>query len=160
MCIRDRLTLPFKYKIWTTTNVINLGQSKIEDNSAVVNSSKPSLYCYTNHIFRFHNTLEFSLTAWGYTPQQLGVFDRSGLITMDAAISKTFFKQWDCTLSFDDIFRKMNFKDNFTINKVSTKGIYYTDSHLISVSIKYSFGKIKNSEFKEKSIDENSGRIK
>lgn len=154
------LTLPFKYKIWKTTNVINLGQSKIEDNSAVVNSSKPSLYAYTNHIFSFHNTVELSFTAWGYTPQQLGVFDRSGLITMDAAISKTFFKQWDCTLSFDDIFRKMNFKDNFTINKVSTKGIYYTDSHLISVSIKYSFGKIKNSEFKEKSVDENSGRIK
>jgi hypothetical protein len=154
------VTLPFKYKFWTTTNVINLGQSKIEDKSAVVNSSKPSVYCYTNHVFSFPKSIELSVTAWGYTPQQLGVFNRSGLITMDAAISKTFFKQWDCTLSFDDIFRKMNFKDTFTINKVVTKGAYYTDSHLISVSIKYSFGKIKNSEFKEKSVDENSGRIK
>jgi len=154
------VTLPFTYKFWTTTNVLNLGQTKIEDQAAVVNTSKPSLYCYTNHIFTLAKKTELSFTAWGYTSQKLGVFDRKGIITMDAAITKTFFQQWDCTLSYNDIFRKMNFTDNFTMNNITTQGKYYTDSHLISLAIKYSFGKIKKSEFKEKAIDENSGRIK
>ncbi|WP_333600393.1 outer membrane beta-barrel family protein [Flavobacterium sp.] len=152
--------LSFKYKCWTTTNVLNLGQTKIEDKSAVVNTSKPSLYCYSNHIFALPKKIEVSITAWGYTPQQLGVFNRGGLVTMDAAVSKTFFKQLDCSLSWNDIFSKMNFKDNFTINNVAAKGRYYSDSHLVALSIKYSFGKIKKSEFKEKNIDENSGRIR
>ncbi len=154
------LTVPFKYKFWSNTNVINVGQTKIEDQMAVVNASKPSLYVYSNHVFSLPKKIELSITGWGYTPQKLGVFQRSGLITMEAAISKTFFKQLDCTVSVNDIFRKMNFKDDFTINNVSAKGKYYTDSHLVAFSIKYSFGKIKKSEFVEKNIDENSGRIK
>jgi hypothetical protein len=54
----------------------------------------------------------------------------------------------------------MKFHENFAINNISAKGIYYTDSNLVSFSIKYSFGKIKETEFKEKSIDENSSRIR
>ncbi len=57
-------------------------------------------------------------------------------------------------------FTTSNDKGDFTINNVSAKGKYYTDSHVVSFSVKYSFGKIKKSEFVEKSIDENSGRIK
>lgn len=153
-------TLPFAYKWWANTNVINLGHTKIADSRAVVNQSAPSLYVYSNHVVSLPKKTEISFTAWGYTDQQLGVFKRSGLITMDAAISKTFFKQLDCTLSINDIFRKMNFTDDFTINNVSAKGRYYTDSHAVSISLRYSFGKIKKSEFKEKDVDENSGRIK
>lgn len=154
------LTLPFKYKLWTNTNVINLGKTKIEDQSAVTQELKPSLYVYTNHIFSLPKKVTMSFTAWGFTPQKLGVFQRSGLITMDASVSKTFFKQLDCVLSVNDIFKKMNFKDDFTINNVSAKGKYYTDAHAVSLSIKYSFGKIKKSAFVEKNSDENSGRIK
>jgi hypothetical protein len=154
------LTLPFKYKLWTNTTVLNVGKTKIEDQSAVAQESNPSLYVYSNHIFSLPKKVTLSFTAWGFTPQELGIFKRSGLITMDAAVSKTFFKQLDCVLSVNDIFRKMNFKDEITINDVSAKGKYFTDTHAISLSIKYSFGKIKKSAFVEKNIDENSGRIK
>ncbi len=154
------LTLPFKYKLWKNTNVINVGKTKVEDQQAEVQESKPSLYVYSNHIFSLPKKVELSFTAWGYTPQKLGIFQKSGLVTMDDAVSKTFFEQLDCTISVSDIFRKMNFKDDFTINNVSAKGKYYTDSHAVSFSVKYSFGKIKKSEFVEKSIDENSGRIR
>jgi hypothetical protein len=140
--------------------VINVGKTKIEDQLAEVKESKPSLYVYSNHVFSLPKKIELSITGWGYTPQKLGIFQRSGLFTMDAAVSKTFFKMLDCTLSVNDIFRKMNFKDDFTINNVSAKGKYYTDAHAVSFSVKYSFGKIKKSTFIEKNIDENSGRIK
>lgn len=153
------LTLPFKYKWWTNTNVLNLGQTKIEDKNAVVSESAPSFYAYSNHVLSLPKKIELSFTAWGYTNQKLGVFERSGLITIDFAVSKKFFKQFDCTLSVNDIFKKMNFTDDFTTNNVTAKGNYFTDSHAVSFSVKYSFGQIKKSEFIEKNKEEN-GRMK
>jgi hypothetical protein len=153
-------TVPFKYKFWTATNTLNFALSKIEDGQAIVNDVKPYLYYYSNHLFRLPKEIEVSVTGWGLTKQQQGVFERSALFTMDFAISKTLFKHFDCAISYNDIFKQMKFNENFTINTISAKGIYYTDSNLVSVSVKYSFGKIKNPEFKEKNIDENSSRIR
>jgi len=79
---------------------------------------------------------------------------------MDFAVSKKLFKNLDCTISYNDIFRQIKYREYFTINGVSAKGIYYTDANLVSFSLKYTFGKIKNSEYKEKTVDENSGRIR
>jgi hypothetical protein len=154
------LTIPFKYKFWSNTNVLSLSQNKVEDKSAVVNESKPNLYLYTNHVFTLPTKTELSITGWGLTKQKLGIYEGNAVFVVNAAVSKTFFKQLDCTLSWDDIFRKMNFNNQFTINNISAKGKYYTDAHAVSFSVKYSFGKIKKSAFVEKSIDENSGRIK
>lgn len=152
-------TIPFKHKFWSTINVVNFGYTKIEDSTALTMETKPSVYIYSNHIFSLPKEIELSLTGWGYTKQKLGIFERSGLVTFDAAVSKKFFKVLDCALSWSDIFRKMNYRGDFTINNVAARGIYYTDSSVISLSVKYSFGKIKKSEFKERSVDENSGRI-
>jgi len=153
-------TLPFKYKFWTTTNTVSGILNKVEDQQSVVNASKPYLYYYSNHIFKLPKKIEMALTGWGLTHRQEGIFERNALFTMDFAVSKTFFKTLDCTLSYNDIFRQIKYRENFTINGVSAKGIYYTDANLVSFSVKYAFGKIKNSEYKEKSVDENSGRIR
>lgn len=157
--ISIEVNIPFKYKIWTTTNVLNVGYIKIEDSTALTMETKPSVYIYSNHIFSLPKEIELSITSWGYTKQKLGIFERSGLVTFDAAVTKKFFKQFDCALSWSDIFKKMNYRGDFTINNVAARGIYYTDSSVISLSVKYSFGKIKKSEYKERSVDENSGRI-
>jgi hypothetical protein len=101
-----------------------------------------------------------SLTGWGLTKQQQGIFERSAFFTMDFAVSKTVFKHFDCTIRYEDIFKQVKFKENFTVNGIAAKGMYYTDSNLISFSVKYSFGKIKNTEFNERSIDENTERIR
>ena len=152
--------IPFKHKCWTTTNTLNFALSKIEDKQAMLNEVKPYLYYYSNHSFKLSKGIEFALTGWGLTRQQQGVFERSALFTMDFAVSKTLFKHFDCAINYNDIFRQMKFYENFTINNISAKGIYYADSNLVSFSVKYSFGKIKNPEFKEKNIDENSSRIR
>jgi hypothetical protein len=153
-------TVPFKHNFWNATNILNFSLSKIEDKQAIVNDVKPYLYYYSNHSFKLPKEIQLSLTAWGLTRQQQGVFERSALFTIDFAISKTLFKHLDCTISYNDIFKQMKFHENFTVNNITAKGIYYTDSNLVSLSVKYSFGKIKNIEFKEKNIDENSSRIR
>ncbi|MDI9309600.1 MAG: outer membrane beta-barrel family protein [Limnohabitans sp.] len=153
-------TLPFQYKKWSSTTILSGILNKVEDKLSVVNQSKPYLYFYSNHIFKLPKEVEFSLTTWGLTSRKEGVFDRNGLVTFDLAISKTFFKQFDCTLSYNDIFRKVTYNENFTINNISSKGVYYTDSNLFSIAIKYTFGKINKEEFRSKEVDENARRIR
>jgi hypothetical protein len=154
------LTLPFKYKFWNTTNVFIAGLNSIEDKSAIVNSAKPNLYYYSNHIFTLPKKMELYFTAWGITKQQLGIFERTPIFTMNAAFSKTFHKNLICSISWNDILKKITIRENFVINEVSSKGVYFTDSHSVLLTVKYSFGQIKKSDYKEKSVDDNSGRIK
>lgn len=153
-------TIPFKYKFWTSNNTINGIINTIEDKVSVVNPSKPYLYFYSNNIFRLPKAIELILTSWGITKRTEGVFERNGLITFDMAVSKTLFKNLNCTLSYNDIFRKVKFNENFSSNNITSKGVFYTDLHLLSIAMRYSFGKIKKQEFKERAIDENSSRIR
>lgn len=154
------LTAPFKYRNWSSTNSLSCTWNKIEDDSALFRASKPYLYYYSNNEFKLPKGYTILLTGWGLTEQKEGVFERNAKFIMDFAISKTFFTNWNCTLSYNDIFRNMIYEENFTINNISSKAYYLVDSHEFSITIKYSFGKIKSTEFKEKSIDDNSNRIR
>ena len=102
-----------------------------------------------------------STTVWGITTQYEGVYERrQPEFIMDLAISKTFFKKWDCTFGFNDVFKSFVYKEKFTINNISSKSNYLSDTHEISFGIRYSFGKIKKSEFNEKNINEDENRIR
>ncbi|AIJ37883.1 outer membrane beta-barrel family protein [Flavobacterium psychrophilum] len=148
--------IPFTYKFWTVNNSLSFILNKIEDKLALQKESKPYMYYYSNHVFKLPKEYTISTTVWGLTTQHEGVFERKQPnFLIDLAISKKFLKQWDCTLSFNDIFKNFVYKENFTVNKVSSKSHYLSDTHEISLAIRYSFGKIKDSEFKEKSINEN-----
>ncbi|HEU4790626.1 MAG TPA: outer membrane beta-barrel family protein [Flavobacterium sp.] len=153
-------TLPFTYKIWTSTNSLSFILNKIEDDSAQFMASKPYLYYYSNNEFKFPKGYTFSLTTWGLTKQREGVFERKAMFIMDLGISKTFFTNWNCTLSYNDIFSNTIYEERFTINDISSKARYLVDAHEFSIAVKYSFGKIKSAEFKEKNIDDNSNRIR
>ncbi len=154
-------TIPFKYKIWTINNSFSVYLNKIQDETAIQKSSKPYFYYYSNNSFSLPKDYTFLVNIWGLTTQKEGVFERmQPNFMLDLAISKTFFKNWDFTLSFNDVFKTMVYKENFTINNISSKSNYLADTHEISFGIKYSFGKIKNSQFKEKNIDENESRIR
>jgi hypothetical protein len=153
-------TIPFTYKFWTVNNSLIFILNKIKDDAAVLNQSKPYLYYYSNNTFKLPAEYTFSLTFWGLTTQNEGVYERrQPNFLMDLALSKTFFKNWNCTLSFNDVFKNMVYKENFTINKINSTSNYLSDTHEIALSVKYSFGKIKATEFKEKSINEDEKRI-
>lgn len=153
-------TLPFRHKFWNSMNSFNFIFNKIQDKSAVYNEPKPYLYYYSNHIIKLPAAFNFSATGWGFTERKEGVFKRNPLFILDLSLSKTLFKNFDCTLSFNDVFRNMTFNEDFTINNIASKGIYYTDAREISFSLRYQLGKIKDSNYKERDIDENSSRIK
>ncbi len=154
-------TIPFTYKFWTVNNSLSFILNKIEDKLAIQNTTKPYLYYYTNHVFKLPKDYTVSTTVWGLTTQYEGVYERrQPEFIMDLAISKTFFKKWDCTCGFNDVFKNFVYKENFTINKISSKSNYLSDTHEISFGIRYSFGKMKNSEFNEKNINDDENRIR
>jgi hypothetical protein len=154
------MTLPFTYKFLTSTNSLLLIKNKIEDDSAIFQTSRPYLYYYSNQEFKLPKGYVFALNFWGTTVQKEGVFERNSKFVMDMYFSKTFFKNWNCTLSYNDIFRNTIFKEQFTVNTIHSKSRYLVDSNEVSIAIKYTFGKIKDTQFKEKNIDENQNRIR
>ncbi|MBF4518437.1 TonB-dependent receptor [Flavobacterium sp. ANB] len=153
-------TLPFTYKFWTTTNSLVFILEKIEDESAVVLASKPYLYYTSNNEFKLPKEYSFILNFWGLTEQNTGIFKTNPRFKVDMAVSKTFLKKWNCTLSCNNVFKNSIETEKFTINNINSKARYVVDNHEISFSIRYSFGKIKETEFKEKNADENSNRIR
>ena len=151
-------TLPFTYKLWTTTNSLIFIKNTIEDDSALFLDSKPYLYYSSNNEFKFKKQYTFALFFWGSTKTMEGVFERKANFVMDMSLSKTL-KNWNFTLSCNDVFRSTIYAEKFTFNSINSKSKYWVDAHEISLAIRYSFGKVKGAEFKEKNIDENSNRI-
>lgn len=54
----------------------------------------------------------------------------------------------------------MTFTNKFTINNINTVGNYHGDVREIALSLKFSFGRMMNSAYKEKQADDNFRRIR
>jgi hypothetical protein len=153
-------TLPFTYKFWTTTNSLIFVKSKVEDDTALLHPSKPYLYYYSNNIFKLPKDFSFVFSFWGTTKQNDGIFERKANFVVDMSLAKTFGKNWSCTLNYNDIFKATSYTDTFTVNNVHSKFKYLVDANEISIAVRYSFGKIKDSEYKQKSVNESESRIR
>jgi len=152
--------LPFSSGFWSSNNTVSLILNKIEDTSAVIGDAKPYAYYYSNHVFKLKNELQFSLTGWGLTSRNEGVFQRNSYFQLDLAASKTFFKNLSCTVNYNNVFRNRTFTENFEVSNVRSNAIFFVDNCEFSIAIRYTLGKIKDSIYKEKEVNENSGRIK
>ncbi|KAF2511540.1 outer membrane beta-barrel protein [Flavobacterium zhairuonense] len=153
-------TLPFTYKFWTATNSLVFIKSKVEDNSALMHISKPYLYYYSNNSFKLPKNFTYVFSFWGTTAQNDGIFERKANFVLDMSLNKTFGKNWNCALNFNDVFRQTIYSESFAVNNVSSGSRYLVDAHEVSIAVRYSFGKIKDSKYKEKTVDENENRVR
>jgi len=153
------LVVPLKYKFWNSTTVVDFVSKRISDKNAIEFKASPYLYIYSNHQFKIDNTFSASLSGWGYTKHKEGIYKRNGVFAVNASLTKKFLKKIDATLSFNDVFKSLRFKEAYNVNNVRANTIFFTDANEISISIKYSFGKLKESSYKNKNVDENLNRI-
>lgn len=151
--------LPFSYKFWSTTNSLVFYTEKVEDKAAVSMNSKPYIYYYSNNEFDLTDGYRFVLGWWGATKQYKGIYERGANFIMDMSVAKTY-KTWSFALNFNDVFRSTVYKEQLMINDVNSKSKYLVDAREISIAVRYTFGKIKESEFREKSVNENENRIR
>jgi hypothetical protein len=153
-------TLPFTYNFWTTTNSLIFILEKIEDKSAAFLASKPYFYYTSNNEFKLPKEYSLVFNFWGLTKQYTGIFETNPRFIVDMAVSKRFSNNWTYTLSCNNVFKNNIETEKFTINSINSKARYVVDNHEISMAIKYSFGKVKETEFKEKNNEENQDRIR
>lgn len=152
-------TLPFSHKIWSSTTILSFILNKIEDASALIGNSKPYLYYYSNQAFTFKKDWTLWATGYGLTRRSEGVFKRNAFFMMNVGVSKAY-KSLSFTLSFNDIFKGSTFTENFKVNNVQSNAVFFGDNRECSITLRYTFGKLKDSAYKEKEVNENSGRIK
>jgi hypothetical protein len=153
------ITIPYTKGIWTSNSTITLYYNQLKDSSALLSSAKPFLYAYTNHQFKIAKDTTLVLGAWAMGKRQEGIFQRKGMVFLETSISKTFFKNWDCTLRFNDITRGTNFAERYAIDGVIADGIYFSDLKEVALSLKYRFGNTDKAKFKNRDVDENLNRI-
>ncbi len=153
------LTIPYKTKIWTSTNSFTGILNKVKDPAAVIDKAKPYLYLYSNNEFKLPAGYTLMISGWGTTKRDEGIFKRNAMYAIDTAVSKKFFKNLSTTLSFNSILSTQEAKENFIVNNIVSKGVYFADVREISLSLKYAFGNIKDSRYKNKEVNENLNRI-
>ncbi|HEY0176945.1 MAG TPA: outer membrane beta-barrel family protein, partial [Pedobacter sp.] len=153
-------TVPFKYKGWTSTNTLVATKDQITDPAAITGKSAPYLYFYSNNQFKLPGGYDFMVSGWGITKRNEGIFERNAMAAIDTTITKTFFKKLTCSLSYNSIISTGQAKENFNVNDVVSRGVYYLNNREVAMSLKYAFGKLKDSKYKNRDVNDDLNRIK
>ena len=152
------LDVPFEYKILTSQNSLSLNYSKTEDNLAVVNQSTPYLYLYTNNTIKLGKGFNFLLDGSWITKRTQGIYEYNEMVLINLGLTKSI-SNFDFTLRYNDVFNQNTYIQKLSYDKIITRGSFYGNTPTFSVGIKYNFGKVSNSEYKEKQINETLDRI-
>ena len=152
------LDVPFEYKIITSQNSLSLNYSKTEDSLAVVNPSTPYLYLYTNNTIKLGKGFNFLLDGTWITKRTQGIYEYNEMVLINLGLTKSV-SNFDFTLRYNDVFNQNTYIQKLSYNKIITKGSFYGNTPTFSVGIKYNFGKISNSEYREKQINQTVDRI-
>lgn len=152
------LDVPFEYKILSSQNSLSLNYSKTEDSLAIVNKSTPYLYLYTSNTIKLGKGFNFLLDGSWITKRTQGLYEYNEMLLVNLGLTKSI-SNFDFTLRYNDIFKQNVFIQQFSYEKIVTKGTFYGNTPVFSVGIKYNFGKVSNSEYKEKQINETMNRI-
>ena len=152
-------TLPFKFRFWSSDNVVSCNVSKFDDKSATFGATNPYLYYYSNQTVNLKKDWTISIGGWGLTNRSEGIFKRDAMFVLDSSISKKY-NNWSCTLSYKNIFKGGAYREKIQNNFINSQAAFFVDTYELSVALKYTFGKFTNSRFKEKAVDENGNRVR
>jgi hypothetical protein len=156
-----KLIYPIAFtNFWSASSTVSLNYLKIDDRIIQTNSTSPFLYYFSRHQFKLPGKISLALTGWGYTERNTGLNQKNAIFVMNMSASKTFFKKYNFTVGFNDIFRNMNFRDFAVLNGVSSTTNFIVDAREIFFSLKYSFGNIGKMSFKNKKANNDDKRIR
>jgi hypothetical protein len=118
------------------------------------------MYFYSSNEFKLPANFTFTVSGWAVTRSYQGAFERNALFSVDTSLSKKIYKNLNCNVRFSNMFGSINAKEAFAIHDVAANGIFYDNSREFSVGVKYSLGKLKETRFKNKDVDESGNRVK
>ena len=153
------LDIPFEYKFWSTQISLSLIYNKILDQKAIFKDSTPYLYLYSSHNFKLGKGYEFMIDGYWLTKRNEGIYQRNAQIITNLGLSKTY-KNFDFTIRYNDIFKQMKFSEILNYDKISSKNLFLVDNQELSITVKYNFGRLNKSIYKENKVNENDSRIR
>ena len=154
-----KVSYPFKYKFWTSSNTATFSYSLINDESILKREASPYLYFYTNQQFKINNLSSFNLNGWLLSNRKDGIFNRQEVFTINAVFTTKLFSKLDVTVSANDIFNTMEFRENYVLQNLHVSSLFFTDVNEYAISLRYVFGNIKDSNYKNKSVDDELNRM-
>lgn len=153
------LSIPVSYKAITSTNQVIANLIEVRDGRANATKTRPFYYFYSYNQLRLPRNYTFVISGWVTTAQYEGIFETNSKYALDLTLSKVFFKKLTCSINAFDIFRSLNNIESYTINNIYVSTTYIENVKEFSLSVKYSFGKIKDVRFKNKEVNESSNRL-
>ncbi|MGK0363412.1 MAG: hypothetical protein ACI85O_000457 [Saprospiraceae bacterium] len=151
---------PIRYKFLTSTNTAAVLLTTIEDPRAeLLSVSEPYFYLYSNNQFKIAKKTSVGFNIWAVTRQKQGVVSMEPMMRFGLFVSTTLFEKLQVSLNWNDIFRGGIWENRTQINDISNRTTYFGDSRSFALSLKYSFGKILKSTYKNEDVDDNLRRI-
>ncbi|MGS0748312.1 TonB-dependent receptor domain-containing protein [Halpernia sp. GG3] len=150
--------VPFKYKFLTSQNSLSLNYSKIEDRLSIAKKSTPYLYFYTNNTLKLGKGFNFLVDGSWITNRTQGIYQYNEMVILNLGLTKSI-SNFDFTLRYNDVFKESNFIQSLSYGQTNTKGTFYGNTPVFSIGIKYNFGKVSDSSYKEKQVNETLDRI-
>lgn len=153
-------TNPIRYKFLTSTNTAGLLWAKIEDpRAALISISEPYFYLYSNNQFKIAKKHSIGFNIWALSRQRKGVISTEPIMRIGLFASTTLFEKLQVSLNCNDIFRGGIWENRTQVNDISNRTTFFGDSRSFALSLKYSFGKILKSTYKNEDVDDNLRRI-
>jgi hypothetical protein len=154
------LTIPYRYKIWNSTNVINVINTRLIDDRTVDRGTSPFVYAQTTNEIRLPSNFLLNVSAWLVTKSRQGAIERNALYAVDTSLTKSFGKHLTCTLRYNDIFASVNPREAFEINAVAANGVFFDNGRELSIALKYALGKLKDTRYRSREVDESGSRVR
>ncbi len=153
------ITSPLTYQFWSSTNLLSVNLTKIQDARVIAQEVQPFIYAYSSHQFNLKTKTVLGINCWAVTDRKLGASINNGMLVLGASVSQTFFKKLRLSVNLNDIFRQMNFEQNYSFLQIDAQNLFFADGRACSIALRYSFGHIAKSAFKNKEVDDNLQRI-
>lgn len=150
--------VPFEWKIWSSQNSMSVNYGKTKDSLAFVKRSTPYLYIYTNNTLKIAKNFSLLMDGYYITKRTEGLYDNNAVCVVNFGITKSL-SDFDFTFRYNDLFKQMNYIQSMTYDKISSTGNFYGNTPTVSVAVKYNFGRLEKSSYKENNVNETSNRL-
>ena len=151
------VTIPYELKWWTTSNYFGYFINSFTYNQGgdIVKNNQPTFTIYLYNEFRFKTFFSLEIN-YEYTSQAVdGIFISKPFSMLNVTLKKMLFKdKLTCQFLLGDIFKTyiMAGKSNIPVYNISY--LSKTSSNYYGVTLNYKFGKLKTTNYKNTSVND------
>jgi outer membrane receptor protein involved in Fe transport len=158
------LNIPYELPWWTTFNYFGYSLSSFTygSSSVLIHNTQPAFNIYTYHEFRVKKLFSIEATFNYRSGGADGIFVLNRFYVLSANIKKKLFDD-KLVIRFiaNDILKSGYTSGNSNVTGYNVSFLSRVNSHYYMLSMSFRFGKLKNQDIKDKSINgDESDRIK